>query len=143
MREKIGVTLKLNVSWNYFISAIYWKIHTCVAWRLSSSWHLLSSFSTWPFCTQCKKTDKILRWLGARNSPFLKSLLHVHAMVLCYHAIQSKNYSFSSLIASKSSCQIGSHFCDRNLLNNICFLMPSMYKSVKRNKNPQKKSVQQ
>ena len=84
----LWVSLLLNVSWNYFISAIYWKIHTCVAWQLSSSWPLVSYFSTRLFYTQCKKIDKILRWLGARIFPLLKSLLHHCMCVLCVYAIQ-------------------------------------------------------
>ena len=75
------------MSWNYFISAIYWKIRTCVARQLGSSW-LLLSFSTRLFCTQYKKIDKILRQLGARISPLLKSVLHHCMCVLCVHAIQ-------------------------------------------------------
>ena len=84
----LWVSLLLNVSWNYFISAIYWKIHTCVAKQLSSSWLLLLSFSTRLLFTQYKKIDEIWRRLGARISPLLKSLLHHCICVLCVHAIQ-------------------------------------------------------
>ena len=76
------------MSWSCFISAIYWKLHTCVAWQLSSSWLLISSFSKWLFCTQYKKIDKILRPLGARISPLLKSLHHHFMCVLCVLNIQ-------------------------------------------------------
>ena len=73
------------MSVNYFNSAIYWKIHTCVAWQLSSSWLLLLSFLTRLFCTQYKKID--VKTVGCKDFPFIDryaSSFHVLAMRSCY-----------------------------------------------------------
>ena len=42
------------------------------------------------------------------------------------------------------SSHIGCLFCDKSLLNKVCFLIPSMYEIMKRNKNlknPRNKNV--
>ena len=80
------------MSWNYFISAVYLKNRHLCSMTTCSSWLLLLFFSTPPFCTQHKKIEKILRQLGARVSPLLKSLPHHCMCVLCIQAIQSIIY---------------------------------------------------
>ena len=75
------------MSWNYFISVVYCKNPHLCSMTTCSSW-LLLFFSTPLFCTQYKKIEKILRKLGARVSPLLKSLLHHCMCVLCFQAIQ-------------------------------------------------------
>ena len=93
--------------------------------------------------------------VGCKDFPSIErsaSSFHVLAMHSCYSMNNiCQGYSIQKIIpfhpswpATLSSSQIGYHFCDRNLLNNVCFLNPSMYESVKRNKtlkNPHKKSL--
>ena len=60
------------------------------------------------------------------------------------HNIQKIISFLLSQPTSLSSCQIGCHFCDRCLLNKVCFLTPSIYAIAKRNnslKNPRKNNV--
>ena len=96
--------------------------------------------------------DNVLRRLGAMLYLLWKSpLLHVRAMRSCYsmnnlrqgYNIQNKILFLSSYPPTLSSRQIGCRFCERKLLHNVCFLTPSKYTNMKRNKNlrnPQKKS---
>ena len=81
--------------------------------------------------------------------------LHVRAMHSCYsmnNATQQVKYfkdiTYKNIIPfvhswplSFSSCQISCLYFDRNFLNNVSFITPSLYKIVKRSKNlknPQK-----
>ena len=73
------------MTWNYFISAVYCKNLHLGSMTTCSSWLLI--FSTPLFCTQYKKIEKILRQLGARIPPLLKSLLHHCMCALCVQAI--------------------------------------------------------
>ena len=122
------------MNWNFFISAISWKIQTCVAWQLSSSWLLWLSLSTRLFCTHYKKTDKILRPLDVRISFLLNSLFHIVCTCYAFMLFNDTTYkkpfpSFPHSLQLFLLVKLAVSFAAES---ETCWTTPSMYKSFKK-----------
>ena len=74
------LSLHLNVSWDYFVTAIDWKIHISVAWNFSNSLFLLLIFWRGSFVINRRLECCMDFHLIEKSTP----TLHVPAMRSCY-----------------------------------------------------------